>query len=205
MFPLGMVLLPHAVLPLHVFEPRYRVLMFDCLRGEREFGVVLIERGHETGGGDQRFATGTVARIVEAGELPDGRWVLYAVGTRRVRVAEWLPDDPYPVAMVDELDDGPWSGEADAARSQAEAAVDRVVALADVLAVRRGVEIASTDSPDVVDRAATAGWDLIAAAPIGPLDRQELLEIDDPAGRLRRLTVLAEEQAVMLACELEQE
>src|SRR5580658_2819799 len=66
MFPLGTVLVPHGVLPLHVFEPRYRVLMFDCLRGTREFGVVLIERGSEVGGDDQRFAVATVARIEAA-------------------------------------------------------------------------------------------------------------------------------------------
>ena len=82
--------------------------MFDCTRveeAEPEFGVVLIERGHEVGGADDRFGTGTLARIVEAAELPDGRWVLNAVGTRRVVVGEWRPDDPYPVAMVDEVDE----------------------------------------------------------------------------------------------------
>src|ERR1700737_1153600 len=96
MFPLGSVLFPHLLLPLHIFEPRYRVLMFDCTRGEPEFGVVLIERGVEGGGSDERFRVGTVARILEAGELPDGRWVLNAVGTNRIRVDTWLPDDPYP-------------------------------------------------------------------------------------------------------------
>ncbi|MET1002223.1 MAG: LON peptidase substrate-binding domain-containing protein, partial [Acidimicrobiia bacterium] len=51
MFPLGSVLFPHALLPLHVFEPRYRVMMRHCLEGDKEFGVVLIERGSEVGGG----------------------------------------------------------------------------------------------------------------------------------------------------------
>ncbi|HEX5095168.1 MAG TPA: LON peptidase substrate-binding domain-containing protein, partial [Acidimicrobiia bacterium] len=55
MFPLGTVLFPHALLPLQVFEPRYRVMMRNLLDGEREFGVVLIERGSEVGGGDVRF------------------------------------------------------------------------------------------------------------------------------------------------------
>ena len=57
MFPLGTVLLPGGVLPLHVFEPRYRQLVIDCLAddtGEPEFGVTMIERGSEVGGGDQR-------------------------------------------------------------------------------------------------------------------------------------------------------
>ena len=80
MFPLGSVLFPHAVLPLHVFEPRYRALTEACLAGDGEFGVVLIERGSEVGGGDTRFSVGTVARIVEAGRLPDGRYLLATVG-----------------------------------------------------------------------------------------------------------------------------
>ena len=63
MFPLGTVLFPFARLPLHVFEPRYRVLVHDCLRNRNEFGVVLIERGHEVGGGDDRFRIGGVNSV----------------------------------------------------------------------------------------------------------------------------------------------
>ncbi len=110
MFPLGSVLVPHALLPLHVFEPRYRVLLFDCLGGDREFGVVLIERGSEVGGGDQRFDVATVARIAQAREFPDGRWFVLAVGSRRVDVVEWLPADPYPVALVETRPERPWPG-----------------------------------------------------------------------------------------------
>ena len=76
MFPLGSVLFPHAALPLHVFEPRYRALVEDCLAGEPDFGVVLIERGSEVGGGETCFGVGTVTRIVEAGQFPDGRYAL---------------------------------------------------------------------------------------------------------------------------------
>lgn len=105
MFPLGSVLFPTMVLPLHVFEERYRALARDCLAGDREFGVVLIERGSEVGGGDVRTDVGTVARIVEAEEYPDGRFGLVAVGVRRIVVDEWLPDDPYPRADVHDWPD----------------------------------------------------------------------------------------------------
>ncbi|HUF84321.1 MAG TPA: LON peptidase substrate-binding domain-containing protein [Acidimicrobiia bacterium] len=105
MFPLGSVLFPHALLPLHVFETRYRALTEACLAGDGEFGVVLIERGSEVGGGDTRFTVGTVARILEAGRLPDGRYVLAAVGTRRLRVRRWLPEEPYPQADIEVLED----------------------------------------------------------------------------------------------------
>src|SRR5262249_13665479 len=100
MFPLGTVLFPHAMLPLHLFEERYRALAETCLRGDGRFGVVLIERGFEVGGGDQRFAVGTVARIVEAAQTPDGRYLLSTVGTERFRVRKWLDDDPFPRADV---------------------------------------------------------------------------------------------------------
>ena len=59
MFPLGTVLFPHALLPLRVFEPRYRTMTAHVMRGDAEFGVVLIERGSEVGGGDIRFDVGT--------------------------------------------------------------------------------------------------------------------------------------------------
>ncbi len=90
MFPLGSVLFPSLVLPLHVFEPRYRAMTKHLLGGEvePEFGVVLIERGSEVGGDDVRRDVGTVARLVEAAELPDGRWALLAFGVRRIRVVE---------------------------------------------------------------------------------------------------------------------
>ena len=66
MFPLGTVLFPHALLPLRVFEPRYRLMTQRVLGADSEFGVVLIERGSEVGGGDTRFGIGTIALIVRA-------------------------------------------------------------------------------------------------------------------------------------------
>src|SRR5207302_7177081 len=96
----------------------------------REFGVVLIERGREVGGGDSRFSIGTVARIIEATEFVDGRWAVVALGTRRVRIAEWLPDDPYPKAMIEDLSDSPGTSTAIApALDRAEKAVRRALAL----------------------------------------------------------------------------
>ena len=106
MFPLGAALLPGAVLPLVVFEPRYRQMVMDLLAddvNDPEFGVVMIERGLEVGGGDARTMVGTVARVIDMSALPDGRYALVAVGVERLRVSAWLPDDPYPLADVDVL------------------------------------------------------------------------------------------------------
>ena len=84
-------------LPLHVFEPRYRALVEHCLAARRpEFGVVLIERGSEVGGGDTRFDVGTVARIVEASQFPDGRYALVTVGTAAPAGARVAARRPVP-------------------------------------------------------------------------------------------------------------
>ena len=199
MFPLGSVLTPYGVLPLHIFEPRYRVLMFDCTHGEAEpeFGVVLIERGSEVGGNDERFSVGTIARIVEAGELPDGRWVLTTIGTSRFRVERWLPDDPYPLAFIDKLAETPWSAEADEARKAAEEHIRRALGLmAELGEAAPPATIKLADDPEV------AAWQLVAVAPLGSFDKQRLLEIDDNAGRLRELAAMAEEEATVLAFRL---
>ncbi len=106
MFPLGSVLLPGGALPLHIFEPRYQALVRDCIEApEHEFGVVLIDRGSEVGGGELRRDIGVVARMVQVAQLAEDRFAVVAIGTRRVRVIEWLPDEPYPRAVVEDWPD----------------------------------------------------------------------------------------------------
>ncbi len=80
MFPLGSVLFPGAVLPLQIFEPRYQALVADLEAAENRFGVVLIRRGQEVGGGDERADIGTVAEVVRSGTAEDGRILLVTVG-----------------------------------------------------------------------------------------------------------------------------
>ena len=132
MFPLGTVLLPGGVLPLHVFEPRYRKMVTDCVESpDHEFGVVLIERGSEVGGGEDRRMVGTMARMVEVAQMPDGRFAVMSVGVRRIRVNAWLPDDPYPLADVDDWPDETESSDGAALLlPQVAARVRRAMALA---------------------------------------------------------------------------
>lgn len=196
MFPLGSVLFPSAVLPLHVFEPRYRELTEHCLAGDREFGVVLIERGSEVGGGDTRFEVGTVARIVQAGQLEDGRWVLVNVGTERLRVLEWLPDDPYPQARVERLRDEP-GGPADGEVAAVEALLRRTLAM--------HVELGDLSAPLEVALDADpvqASFEAAAIAPIGPLDAQRLLEVDTASERLMQLEAMLTEECAVLELRL---
>lgn len=125
MFPLGSVLFPGAVLPLQVFESRYLQMLAELVDDGGRFGVVLIERGWEVGGGDQRFATATVAKIVRFGKIDDARIAVVTIGEERVRISEWLPDDPYPAAMVVPIEDG---GARDTSVEAAASAVDQAKA-----------------------------------------------------------------------------
>ncbi len=203
MFPLGSVLFPGMPLALQVFEPRYRVLIADCVqaaeRGEPpEFGVVLIERGIEVGGGDQRFDLGTVARLTQVAQLPDGRYAATATGTRRIAVRSWLPDDPYPRADVDDLDEVHFDPALDGPLlERAEGQVRRCLVLKHELG-----EPAHPAGVELDDDPVTAGWQLAAIAPLGELDHLALLRSPSCTDLLGRLVELAEEEASVLAFRL---
>ena len=178
MFPLGSVLVPGQVLPLQVFEPRYRALVETCVAGDRRFGVVLIERGSEVGGGDVRFEVGTVARIEALGSAPDGRYLLTAVGTDRFRVIEWLTDAPFPRARVELIIDPEVGADALERRAAVAQGFAWVLDAARALGAEIPSDIALADDP------VQAGWDAVALAPIGPLDVLAVLSEDDPVTRL---------------------
>jgi Lon protease-like protein len=179
MFPLGTVLFPHGVLPLRVFEPRYRAMVTHCLERDARFGVVLIERGSEVGGGDTRFHVGTVAQIVQAARTPDGRFSLATVGTERIDIGEWLPDDPYPRAIVRTRVDAEPTRDGTVISDEVRALLARVHELRAQLGVpAHGGDVML--SSDVV----RASFEAAILAPLGPLDAQSLLELDDAVARL---------------------
>lgn len=187
MFPLGSVLLPTMLLPLHVFEPRYRTLMADVLAGDRSFGVTMIERGSEVGGSDTRAAVGCRARILEAEEQADGRWHLVAVGAERFRVVEWLPDDPYPRALVEDLpDEGPDAEpDADPRWLELDGAFRSLLQLAHERLDPTGpspADLALAEDP------ALFTFQMAAVAPLGPLDRYRVLAA--PSAEARRLALI---------------
>lgn len=201
MFPLGGVLFPSVVLPLHVFEPRYRAMVEHLLGGEvePEFGVVLISRGSEVGGNDVRTSVGTAARIAEAAELPDGRWALATFGVRRIRVVEWLADDPWPQARVEGFDDRPPADEAVAARRWADlrVGVRRTLGLAAELgAAPAAATIELADDP------ALGTFQAAAVTPLGPADEQQVLEAEGVDDRLDLLEVMVADQAELLEGQL---
>jgi Lon protease-like protein len=92
------------VLPLHIFEPRYRLMVKRCLEQEAPFGVVLVRPGCLQGE-EHPYRIGTIARIMTAEQLGDGRFNLLTEGERRFRILEERHDQPYLVGLVEELVD----------------------------------------------------------------------------------------------------
>ena len=192
MFPLGSVALPGVALPLQVFEPRYRALVMTCLTEDRLFGSVLIDRGSEVGGGDRRGDVGSLIRIIQYEELPDGRWAVVGVGVERLRVVEWLPDDPFPRCIAEAWIDGEPT-------DKTSELIGRTLDATLGLMARLGVDVTDFRSrPELDPDASIASFQLAALSPLGPLDRLQALKADGPDSRLRFLLASIEDQTATL-------
>lgn len=185
MFPLSSVLLPGMPLPLRLFEDRYLTMLEVVMdREPADFGVVLIERGTEAGGGETRFDVGTMARIA-----PDeGTVVMIAQGTHRFAVERWLPDDPYPQAEIHALPDLEWTGDLDASLIVAEDAVRSHLARAAVLADQGLVDLRWAPDTPLADDPVERCWQLAGISLMGELDQLAALRSTE-AGELLDLTV----------------
>jgi uncharacterized protein len=195
MFPLGSVLLPGMALPLRVFEPRYRSMMGEVLADSPpRFGVVLIERGSEVGGGDVRAGVGCVATVLSHEELPDGQLLLLGAGSHRIRIERWLPEDPYPRATVTDWPDEPDVAPVDTARivELTEELRDLVAGSAELSGERLPSDLEFSDDPG--ERV----WQLGIMAPVGSLDRLKLLSCPSLRRRLSLLGDLLGEQRELL-------
>ncbi len=188
MFALQSVLLPGSPLPLQVFEPRYLAMLETVIEGDQQMGVVLIERGGEVGGGDVRCDVATMARVVEARHLADGRLLVMALGDRRIRVRRWLVDDPHPWAETED-----WPDEPEPASARNPELIDELAGLvteARRLAFRLQIghrAHAEAGEPDPVELGrdlALASYRAAALAPLGPLDRFEVLRTPTATERL---------------------
>ncbi|MGI9529148.1 MAG: LON peptidase substrate-binding domain-containing protein [Acidimicrobiia bacterium] len=172
MFPLGLVALPGSVIPLRLFEPRYLALHEHLVIEDDRFGIVLIERGTaEAGGGDDRFAVGTVMSAVRSSVLDDGTVLVFAVGQHRIRIHEWLDPQPYPIAIVERLGQP-------VVDASTEPSVQECARL-----LRRLVEVATSLGSDIPEPDLTIGDDAVAAmyeiahiAPLQEIDQQRILE-----------------------------
>ena len=186
MFPLSSVLFPYMPLRLRVFEERYLIMLAELLKTEdARFGVVLIERGQEVGGGEQRFGVGTVAEIKQLG-AQEGFVGLVAQGGQRFEVTQWLVDAPHPRAEIRELPDLEWDARLSDLRDETEQLVRRTLTVASEFAENVWpADIELSPDPEA------AAWQLAAIAPLNALDQIELLRatsFQELLGRVAELT-----------------
>jgi Lon protease-like protein len=197
LFPLGTVLYPGLLLPLHIFEERYRLLVRDLQDGPRprQFGVIAIRRGREThvNGVSALYEIGCIAMVRQVREHEDGRFDLVAVGTQRFRLAELDDSRPYLQGEVDLLPDD--TGDESAAAISVQAVQELFRSYLDALATR-GVTQVST--PQLPDDPVLLSY-LVAASMIVDLsDRQVLLAEPDAAGRLAAERALLSRETTLL-------
>lgn len=207
MFPLEVAMLPGEELPLRIFEPRYSALVRTCLAAEVPvFGVVLIAAGREVGGGEQRCDVGVLARIVEYADQGMGRYRLRCAIGERVRVLEWLADDPFPRAVTVPWPDQPG---APVGADQLEELEDQLMALFERIATARGAELPSRyellGAPEPGETVADRLYTLASRLPIGQADRYAVLTAPDPAARLAALQEAVDTVAALVEFQLSQD
>ena len=200
MFPLGNVLMPAMPLSLRIFEERYLKLLGDLMLSDQpEFGVVLIERGPEVGGGEKRLEIGTLASVTDIGTL-EQFYGLESTGTQRFRVNAWLPDDPYPMADIDFIPDLVWNDSLMPARVHLENKVRKILALASEFGdLQYGPDTELSDNP------MDACWQLAGVLPVGALDQQDLLQsqsADELIARTYEVVVALDEALQAMVGEL---
>jgi Lon protease-like protein len=188
LFPLHQVLCPGIVVPLHIFEDRYRAMTRHCLDTGEPFGVVLIRDGREVGtkGVATLAGVGAFAEIREAGRYPDGRYDLLAAATGRFAIDSVdAQREPYLIAEVTALDDE--VGDEGRAERLAAGAIRRFVRYLDLMRAREGessevldirVEIEAGEADPEADPTATAEPELTSES--DPPTRRDLDIPDDP-------------------------
>ena len=102
LFPLNTVLFPGMVIPLHIFEPRYKLMIGECIKNKSPFGVVLIREGVEAGGSAVPYEVGTSAYVTQVEWLKDERMNIEGLGYQRFKIRELRFDRPYLVGLVED-------------------------------------------------------------------------------------------------------
>ena len=206
MFPLQSALLPGETLPLNIFEPRYAQLVRDCVDSpDPAFGVVLISRGQEVGGGDIRSDVGALARITDYVDLGEGQYQLLASIDERIRVSGWLPDDPYPRAVVTAWPDEPGP---DVGPERISVVVDAILALFERVIAARGGRLRSDAlavDEEIADDPSRHIYALASRVPMGQADRYAVLAAPTLAERVTVLSDAIETVTAMVEFQLSEE
>jgi Lon protease-like protein len=179
MFPLNAVLFPGAALNLHIFEPRYRQMIAECLDANEAFGVVLIREGDEAGDPDvQTHDIGTTAEISDVSPLPSGRYYLSSTGGRRFRILGVISRDPFLLCEVEYLDEAP---------SDPEAVTHLTDEIASEFREYVGLIVAFSGNPselELPDDPIRASYVIGDALQVADALKQQLLELSSAAERL---------------------
>jgi Lon protease-like protein len=171
LFPLGIVALPGEVVPLHIFEERYKAMIADCLDDDREFGIVWMSD-------DGLRPIGCACEVTEVLErMDDGRMNILTRGTRPFRVVDRQDDHPYPAGTIEFLADRDEDLQPDAARQAREAYADLV-------------ERATDDRPDEETLERMSAYAMAATVEFGLEAKQGLLDLRSENARMRLITRL---------------
>ena len=201
LFPLGMVLFPGLLLPLNIFEERYRHLVRDLIALPEgtppRFGVVGIRHGRETGADnvDALYDIGTVAAVSQVAEQDDGRYELVSIGTERFRLLALDHSAPYLLGEVELLPDPLSDGDDGLAAERVPALLAAYRTYLDVLGATRG---ASINVPELPPDAPLLSWLVAATILVDVPVRQRLLEIPDVAARLAAEVALLRQETALL-------
>ncbi|HEX2915666.1 MAG TPA: LON peptidase substrate-binding domain-containing protein [Chloroflexia bacterium] len=197
LFPLNTVLFPQMILPLHIFEQRYRAMINECLKNDTPFGVLLInegdevEEGHESALTARPYQVGTLARITEVTKVPDGRMLIMTVGAERFRLLEYRNDKTYMTGDIETWpDEVPSASEIELEASAVREAFEEYLTILMELA---GKEIQGLEIPD---EPSTLSYLIPNWLHISLKDKQRLLEAPDSLARLQiELQILKGETA----------
>jgi len=213
MFPLSGVFVPGDPVSLRVFEPRYVSMCKDILAGDSmSFATVMITAGSEVGGNDRRGEWGTFVQIRDMYVTEEGGYMLLGVAGERCKIMQWLPDDPYPKALVEqrqtsEIQMNVFGVLCDRLTMSAQ----RVRSLIQQLADMRDMQMeplpgltkvaAGQWAPDHADVRAWdhAFWEVVRHTPCGPQDRYALLCLDEADKRLDILDRILDHVAEVIA------
>jgi Lon protease-like protein len=187
LFPLPMVLFPGTSAPLHIFEPRYRRMLADCLNGDRRFGLISLPAGtseRELPGG----RVGTVAHIESADALPDGRSNIAVSGEERFAFEHYVDaDTAYHVAKISGYDDVP-----EPAAELEDAAQRLREQFARVARAARTLSDDAAPTPPLPDDPSAVAFGVAAMIDLTTEQRQRLLESRSPLARTRECLALLE-------------
>ena len=196
LFPLNTVLFPGALLPLHIFEPRYRMMIRQCLDQESRFGIVLIQKGEEVADVAEPYEVGTAARIVQVQHHADERMNIWVIGEERFRIWDYtVSKNDYLIGFVSPLMEEPHPP-----RSVPETtnAIIQLLKTYLTLLSRLDDEQKIALGPQLTQEPEPLSYQVAELLNIDMVEKQTLLETSDTLSRLAREVKILEREVALL-------